>query len=75
MTARLAPIQAFVSNRSTEMYQLMHEDMARAHCRLRQEEALRQARHHRLVAAHRAARKAERAALRARRLLALAVVS
>jgi hypothetical protein len=53
--------------------QLMHEDLARAHTARLLEEAAREVRAHRLVAAHRAARRAERAALRARRLLALAV--
>jgi hypothetical protein len=60
-----------IVNRSTEM-QLMHEDLARAHTALRLEEAIRQQRARRLAAAHRAARRAEQAALRARRLLALA---
>jgi hypothetical protein len=60
-------------NRSTEMH-LMHEDLARAHSALRLEEAVRRERAHRLVVAHRAHRRAEQAALRARRLLASAVV-
>jgi len=60
-------------NRSTEMH-LMHEDLARAHSALRLEEAVRRERAHRLVVAHRAQRRAERAAMRARRLLASAVV-
>jgi len=63
--------QNVVSNRSTEM-QLMHEDLARAHSALRLEEAQRGQRARRLAAAHRASRRAEQAALRARRLLALA---
>ena len=54
--------------------QLMHEDLARAHSQHRLEDALRRERAHRLVAAHRAARRAEQAALRARRLLASAVL-
>jgi hypothetical protein len=54
--------------------QLMHEDLARAHSAMRLEEAVRRERAHRLVVAHRASRRAEEAALRARRLLALAVV-
>ena len=58
-----------VPNRSTEM-QLMHEDLARAHAAQRLEEAVRRERAHRLVAAHRAHRRAEQAAQRARRLLA-----
>jgi len=60
-------------NRSTEMH-LMHEDLARAHSALRLEEAVRRERMHRLVVAHRAQRRAEQAAMRARRLLASAVV-
>jgi hypothetical protein len=50
--------------------QLMHEDLARAHAAQRLEEAVRRERAHRLVAAHRAHRRAEQAASRARRLLA-----
>jgi len=65
--------QTYVTNRSFEMH-LLHEDLARAHAAQRLEEAIRRQRAHRLVAAHRAARRAEQAALRARRLLALAVV-
>ena len=65
--------QNVVSNRSTEM-QLMHEDLARAHAAQRLEEAVRRERQHRLVVAHRAHRRAEQAALRARRLLASAVI-
>ena len=63
--------QTHVLNRSTEM-QLMHEDLARAHTALRLEEARRDQRARRLAAAQRASRRAEQAALRARRLLALA---
>jgi hypothetical protein len=59
-------------NRSREM-QLLHEDLARAHQAQRLEEAQRRQRAVRIVAAHRASRRAEEAALRARRLLALAV--
>jgi hypothetical protein len=72
VTASTAPhhMTDFV-NRSTEM-QLMHEDLARAHSALRLEEAIRSQRAYRLAAAHRASRRAEQAALRARRLLALA---
>ena len=54
--------------------QLMHEDLARAHAALRLEEAVRSQRARRLVAAHRASRKAEQAAVRAHRLLSLAAV-
>ena len=60
-----------IVNRSIEM-QLMHEDLARAHSALRLEEARRGQRARRLATAHRASRRAEQAALRARRLLALA---
>src|SRR3954468_20735116 len=60
-------------NRSKAM-QLMHEDLARAHSQHRLEELIRHERSRRLVRAHRAARRAEEAALRARRLLALVVV-
>jgi hypothetical protein len=60
-------------NRSHVM-QLLHEDLARAHSAQRLEEAQRQHRAVLLVAARRAHRRAEEAALRARRLLALAVV-
>ena len=63
--------ETHILNRSTEM-QLMHEDLARAHSALRLEEARREQRARRLAAAHRASRRAEQAALRARRLLALA---
>jgi len=52
---------------------LLNEDMARAHSAQRLEEAQRRQRVLRLVAAHKASRRAEEAALRARRLLALAV--
>jgi hypothetical protein len=74
MTAATAPDhQTHIVNRSTEML-LMHEDLARAHTAARLEETLRRERVHRLVAAHRATRRAEQAAMRARRLLALATV-
>jgi hypothetical protein len=52
---------------------VMHEQLARADSAQRIEEAQRQQRVRRLVAAHRASRRAEEAALRARRLLALAI--
>lgn len=52
---------------------LVNEDLARAHAAQRLEEAQRHQRARRLVAARRASRRAEEAALRARRLLALAV--
>lgn len=62
-----------ILNRSKAM-QLMHEDMARAHSALRHEELLRHERSRRVVAAHRAQRRAEKAVARAHRLLALASV-
>jgi hypothetical protein len=60
-------------NRSKAM-QLMHEDMARAHSALRLEELLRHERSRRVVAAHRAQRRAERSVARAQRLLAIASI-
>ncbi len=51
---------------------LMNEDMARAHSALRLEELLRHERSRRVVAAHRAQRRAERHVARAQRLLSLA---
>lgn len=60
-------------NRSKAML-LMHEDMARAHSALRLEELLRHERSRRVVAAHRAQRRAERSVARAQRLLALASI-
>lgn len=65
--------QTTIVNRST-MYQLMHEELARAHAASRLEETISRERAYRLVAARRAARRAEQSAVRARRLLALAVV-
>ena len=50
----------------------MHEDMARAHSPLRLEELLRHERSRRVVAAHRAQRRAEQAVARPQRLLSLA---
>lgn len=52
---------------------LLNEDLARVQHAARLEEAQRQRRAYRLVAARRASRRADEAALRARRLLALAV--
>jgi len=60
-----------VLNRSKAMH-LMNEDMARAHSALRLEELLRHERSRRVVAAHRAQRRAERHVARAQRLLSLA---
>ena len=72
--ADAAPTIANTSlNRSKAML-LMHEDLARAHSALRLEELLRHERSRRVVAAHRAQRRAERSVARAQRLLALASV-
>ena len=69
--ANAAPNVNHVLNRSKAMH-LMNEDMARAHSALRLEELLRHERSRRVVAAHRAQRRAERSVARAQRLLALA---
>jgi len=55
--------------------QLLHENLARAHCAYHQSEAQHDVQALRLGAARRAQRRAERASLRARRLLLLAVSS
>ncbi|MEU0899489.1 hypothetical protein [Streptomyces massasporeus] len=60
-------------NRTREM-QLIPEAMARAHMRERLQEAERDRQAVRLVAARRMQRRAERASLRARRALAMAVM-
>ena len=60
-----------VLNRSTKML-VMHEDLARAHSAARFEERLRHERSLRVVRAHRAQRRAQEAALRARHLLDVA---
>ncbi|MXM65241.1 hypothetical protein GR925_17760 [Streptomyces sp. HUCO-GS316] len=60
-------------NRTREM-QLIPEALARAHMRDRLREAEQERRAARLVAARRMQRRAERASLRARRALALAVM-
>ncbi|MGZ4591743.1 MAG: hypothetical protein ACXV4A_14010 [Actinomycetes bacterium] len=74
IAAEAAPtIVNSVLNRSKAM-QLMHEDLARAHSAYHLEELLRHERSRRVARAHRAARRAEEAALRARRLLDLAVL-
>ena len=62
-----------IVNRSTVML-LMHEDLARAHSQARLEERLRHERSRRVIRAHRAQRRAEEAALRARHLLSLAIM-
>lgn len=60
-------------NRNLAM-QLMPEALARAHVEQRLSEAESQRRGHRLAAARRMQRRAERASLRARRALAMAVM-
>ncbi|MFE9019763.1 hypothetical protein ACFYNL_14490 [Streptomyces sp. NPDC007808] len=60
-------------NRTREM-QLIQEALARAHMHERQYEAERERRAVRLASARRMQRKAERASLRARRALAMAVM-
>lgn len=72
-SSNAAPAATHNVNRSKTM-QLMHEDLARAHSALRHEELLRHERSRRVVAAHRAQRRAERSAARAQRLLALASI-
>ncbi|MEE4543195.1 hypothetical protein V2S66_14600 [Streptomyces sp. V4-01] len=66
---------AFAShqNRNLEM-QLMPEALARAHMQQRLQEAEHERRSLRLLAARRLQRRAERASLRARRALAMAVM-
>ncbi|MFF8970454.1 hypothetical protein [Streptomyces sp. NPDC014995] len=60
-------------NRTREM-QLIHEALARAHMHERLHEAERERRALRLATARRMQRRAERASLRARRALAMAVM-
>ena len=60
-------------NRTREM-QLIPEALARAHMHDRLQEAERERRAHRVVTARRLQRRAERASLRARRALAMAVM-
>ncbi|KUL41778.1 hypothetical protein ADL22_14460 [Streptomyces sp. NRRL F-4489] len=60
-------------NRNLAM-QLMPEALARAHVQQRLQEAESERRGHRLAAARRMQRRAERASLRARRALAMAVM-
>ncbi|MEU1013516.1 hypothetical protein, partial [Streptomyces sp. NPDC005890] len=60
-------------NRNREM-QLMQEALARAHMHERLHDAARERRAVRLAAARRMQRRAERASLRARRALAMAVM-
>jgi hypothetical protein len=74
VTDAVAPFPSRSALNRSQLMQLMHEDLARAHYLARSQEAQRAARVHRLVAARRAQRRAEAAALRARRLLATAAV-
>jgi hypothetical protein len=71
--ARTSGALASTQNRNLEM-QLMPEALARAHMQQRLREAEHQRRSLRLLAARRLQRRAERASLRARRALAMAVM-
>ncbi|WP_433892320.1 hypothetical protein [Streptomyces sp. CA-111067] len=73
LPARTSDAYASHQNRNLEM-QLMPEALARAHMQQRLAEAEHERRSLRLVAARRLQRRAERASLRARRALALAVM-
>ncbi|SDN26273.1 hypothetical protein [Actinacidiphila guanduensis] len=73
LPARASDAMASTQNRNLEM-QLMPEALARAHMQQRLREAEEQRRSQRLLAARRLQRRAERASLRARRALAMAVM-
>ncbi|WP_037912984.1 hypothetical protein [Actinacidiphila yeochonensis] len=73
LPARTPGAMASTQNRNLEM-QLMPEALARAHMQQRLHEADEARRSQRLLAARRLQRKAERASLRARRALAMAVM-
>lgn len=73
LPARTSDALASHQNRNLEM-QLMPEALARAHMQQRLAEAEHERRAVRLVAARRLQRRAERATLRARRALAMAVM-
>jgi hypothetical protein len=73
LTARTSDAPASNQNRTLEM-QLMPEALARAQMQQRLQEADSERRSARLIAARRLQRRAERASLRARRALALAVM-
>ncbi|MFC9327196.1 hypothetical protein [Kitasatospora sp. NPDC057015] len=62
-----------IQNRTLEM-QLLHESLARAHMQERLQEAEHERLGLRVVRAHKLVRKAERASLRARKALALALM-
>ncbi|MEW1860735.1 hypothetical protein OG896_12465 [Streptomyces sp. NBC_00669] len=71
--ARTSDAFASTQNRNLEM-QLMPEALARAHMQQRLREAEQQRRSQRLLTARRLQRRAERASMRARRALAMAVM-
>jgi hypothetical protein len=73
LPARASDTPAPHQNRNLEM-QLMPEALARAHMQRRLQEAEHERRALRLLAARRLQRRAERASLRARRALAMAVM-
>jgi len=73
LPARTSDALVAHQNRNLEM-QLMPEALARAHMQQRLREAEHERRSLRLLAARRLQRKAERASLRARRALAMAVM-
>ncbi|HEY5832606.1 hypothetical protein [Streptomyces sp.] len=73
LPARTSDALASHQNRNLEM-QLMPEALARAHMQQRLAEAEQERRSVRLLAARRLQRRAERASLRARRALAMAVM-
>ena len=71
--ARTSDVFASTQNRNLEM-QLMPEALARAHMQERLREAEHERRSRRLLASRRLQRRAERASMRARRALAMAVM-
>lgn len=73
LSARTTDALVSQQNRNLEM-QLMPEALARAHMQQRLQEAEHERRSLRLLAARRLQRRAERASLRARRALAMAVM-
>jgi hypothetical protein len=72
--AKAAPTTVNVILNRSKAMQLMHEHLARAQHEFHVEEMRHQEQARRLVRARRAARRAEKAAMRARRLQALAVI-
>ena len=73
-SARPAPLIVNNALNRSKLMLVMHEDLARAHSAARFEERLRHERSLRVVRAHRAQRRAQEAALRARHLLDVASV-